>query len=83
MESHVIYKYHDQLGLDLRIDKTLEIIQRGYWFLNMRQKIEGYISNCLKCISFSPTVGKTEGYLQNIPKGNIYRIFYAVCYVPY
>jgi len=27
--------------------------------------------HCLKCISFSPISGKTEGYLHPIPKGNL------------
>jgi len=36
----------------------------------MRLKIRNYISNCLKCIEFSPIMGKREGYLRSIPKGD-------------
>ncbi|XP_063994904.1 uncharacterized protein LOC135172646 [Diachasmimorpha longicaudata] len=30
-----------------------------------------HIKNCLKCISFSPSSGKCEGYLHIVPKGNV------------
>lgn len=49
----------DHLG----IDKTLETIMKSYWFSSMRQEIREHISNCLKCIAFSPSAGKKEGYL--------------------
>jgi len=70
MESHVLYKYHDQMG-HLGIEKTLDMILKSYWFPNARRKVEEHISNCLKCISFSPQQGKKEGYLNCIPKGQI------------
>lgn len=70
MEFHIIHKYHDQLGHQ-GIEKTINSIKQTYWFPKMKEKIHDYISNCLKCISFSPSSGKIERYLQCIPKGNI------------
>ena len=70
MEFQVLNKYHDQMG-HLGIEKTFETILKSYWFPCMKQKIKNYISNCLKCIAFSPLTGKKEGYLHSIPKGQI------------
>lgn len=70
MKSHVLNKYHDQMG-HLGTEKTLETILKSHWFPCMKQKVKNYISNCLKCIAFSPSTGKKEGYLHSIPKGQI------------
>lgn len=70
MESNVIYKYHDGMG-HLGLDKVRSIVKSSYWFPNMKRKIENHIQNCLKCIAFSPSSGKVEGFLHCIPKGNI------------
>lgn len=51
MESHILFKYHDQLGY-LGIEKTMYTIIESYWFPNMKQKVQEYILNCLKCIFF-------------------------------
>lgn len=69
MEEKVIHNCHDTLG-HVGLNKTLEYISRAYWFPSMRQKIENYIKNCLKCITYSSSSGKPEGELHNIPKGN-------------
>lgn len=37
----------------------------------MKEKVKNYVSKCLKCLSFAPHSGKTEGFLHCIPKGNI------------
>lgn len=33
--------------------------------------MKSYIKNCLKCIEFAPLIGKSEGYLHAIPKGDL------------
>ena len=68
MEKHVLFRYHDQMG-HLGYTKTKEIISRTYWFPNLSKKIEDHVKNCLKCIFFSPTTGKTEGHVHIVPKG--------------
>lgn len=70
MECNVIRTCHDDLG-HLGIDKVIGNITKVYWFPNMREKVKDHISNCLRCIEFSPTSSKTEGFLQNIPKDKL------------
>lgn len=67
MESNVIRTCHDDLG-HLGVDKVVDNITKVYWFPNLREKVRNYIFNYLKCIEFSPTSGKMEGHLHNIPK---------------
>lgn len=77
MERHVIQKYHDDLG-HFGIEKTCDIISKNYWFPNLRDKVKIYIANCLKCIAFSPSVGRGEGFLNVIPKGNAPFVTYHI-----
>lgn len=44
--------------------------ERSYWFPQMKQKMKIHIKMCLKCIAFSATSGKTEGFVYNISKGD-------------
>lgn len=69
MESQVIQNCHDHLG-HLGIDKTYDYILRAYWFPDLKSKVKLYIQNCIKCLTYSPTYGKTEGILHSIPKGD-------------
>ena len=69
MECHVLRKYHDEMG-HFATEKTTDSILSNYWFPRMRDKVKTYVANCLKCISFSPSTGKREGYLNPIPKGD-------------
>lgn len=70
MESQVIRTYHDDMG-HFGLDKTHELISRTYWFPDIKNKVKKHISNCLKCIAYSYEQGKREGFLKNIPKGNL------------
>lgn len=70
MENHVLFRYHNEMG-HMRSGKMIDAIRRTYWFPRIREKCEEHIRYCLKCISFSPTCGKLEGYLHPIPKGNL------------
>lgn len=69
MENKVIANCHDNLG-HLGFDKTCEYLSRVYWFPNYRSKIKTYIQNCIKCITYSSMLGKGQGQLHNIPKGD-------------
>lgn len=68
--DNVIRICHDNMG-HVGADKVVELIQNSYWFPNMKEKVKLYISKCLKCLSFTPNSGKTEGFLYPIPKGNL------------
>jgi len=70
MEKNIIFRYHDQMGY-LGTDKISETIMKNYWFPELKAKVKTHISNCLKCISYSPASGKSEGILHSIPKGNL------------
>ena len=70
METNILHRYHDGMG-HLGIEKTMNTIRCNYWFPKMKQKVETYIRNCLKCIAYSPNSGKKEGYLHSVPKGNV------------
>lgn len=65
--SYVLRKYHDELG-HFGLEKTYGTLDKIYWFPQMRTKIKSYIQ---KCISFSPGVGRPEGLLHSISKGNL------------
>lgn len=67
MESHVMYKYHNEMG-HVGINKVVELIGKSYWFPHIASKVKNHIGNCLNCIAFSAKSGKIEGYLHNIPK---------------
>ncbi|KYN23205.1 hypothetical protein ALC57_04382 [Trachymyrmex cornetzi] len=77
MELQVMHKYHDKMG-HLGIEKTYDNVIKSYWFPDMKRKITEYIFNCLKCISFSPSAGRQEGYLHCIPKG---QLPFEICHV--
>lgn len=68
MENRIIQTHHDSL-CHLGVDKCYDYLKNAYWFPHMKQKIDNFIRNCLKCIYFSPHSGKVEGTLHSIPKG--------------
>jgi len=67
METNVIRTCHDDIG-HVGVDKTVSNISKVYWFPKMQEKVKEHIANCLRCIEFSPTSGKTEGFLHSVPK---------------
>lgn len=70
MESHVMFKYHDEMG-HVGVDKMTDLMGKTYWFPGMREKAKAHIRNCLRCIAFSANVGREEGFLHNIPKADL------------
>lgn len=75
MESNVIRANHDDKG-HFGTKKVVDFLRNTYWFPKMLKKVDVYVSNCLKCIQFSPLSGKVEGSLHCIPKGEL--PFYTV-----
>jgi hypothetical protein len=49
MEYNIIQTTHDKIG-HLGINKTYDDIRSIYWFPVMKEKIQKYIDNCLRCI---------------------------------
>lgn len=50
------------------IEKCLLRIQKHYYFPQMREKLNKFIKNCLKCIYYSPAVRSNERNLHGIYK---------------
>ncbi|KYN20066.1 Pro-Pol polyprotein [Trachymyrmex cornetzi] len=57
-------KYH---SYELECLAVIYALKRFHIYL-MREKVKEHIANCLRCIEFSPSSGKSEGFLHNIPK---------------
>jgi len=55
----------------LGVEKTSQAITQNYWFPKFREKVENHIRNCLKCIAYAPKAGKTERFVNIIPKDNV------------
>ena len=68
MQGQVIRDCHDQGHFGVR--KTKELIEREFWFANMKTRIEHVIASCVPCIMANRKAGKLEGYLNPIPKGD-------------
>lgn len=70
MEDNVIRANHEQVGHQ-GVSKTHEFLSRVYWFPDMRAKINKFIANCLKCITYNTCTGRVEGTLHCPEKGNV------------
>lgn len=67
MEESVMRMMHENYG-HLGIDKCANQIQKHYWFPFMREKLNRFIRNCLKCIFYSALPRSNEQNLYSIPK---------------
>lgn len=67
MEQLLIAQVHEKIG-HFGIDKCHEQIRLHYWFPGMRNKIETYVRNCIKCIVHSAPNRPSEHSLYSIPK---------------
>jgi hypothetical protein len=70
MEYNIISDSHNVMGHQ-GIDKTMEYVKRVYWFPEIKEKVQNFIKNCLKCITYSPKSGKVEGKLHCPEKGDL------------
>ena len=70
MTNNGIRTCQDDLG-HIGLEKVVEKLMTVYWFPKLRKQVKDYIANYLKCIEFSPKNGKSEGYLNSIPKNKI------------
>jgi len=69
MREQVILSCHDEM-CHVDENNTVELIKQIYWSPKLTELVKKYISNCLRCIIFSPKEGKGEGLLNMIDKGN-------------
>lgn len=69
MIQDVIRMCHDEIG-HVGPEKTIDLINKTYWFPGMRVRVKDYISNCVKCLTYSVPTGKVEGKLHVYEKGS-------------
>lgn len=56
---------HDDAGHS-SAEKTLQRMQRNYWFAGMRRFVNKYVKACLSCAYYKHTAGKKQGKLNTI-----------------
>jgi hypothetical protein len=68
MVAEIIKTAHEKGHFHVR--KMTEILGKEYYIQNLPKKIEKHIRGCIKCILSERKLGKAEGYLYPIPKGD-------------
>lgn len=66
-EDNIMRLIHEKYG-HVGIEKCAMQIQKNYWFPNMREKLNRFIRNCLKCIYYSPAPRSNERNLYSIDR---------------
>lgn len=69
MQMETVGKVHVENG-HFAVRKVQELIEREFWFPEMKKKIEKYIANCIPCIMAERKKGKKECLLKPIEKGD-------------
>jgi hypothetical protein len=69
MEYNVIRDNHNVMGYQ-DVNKTMEYVKRVSWSPELKEKVQNFIKNCLKCITYSPKSWKVEGKLHYPEKGD-------------
>lgn len=59
--------FHDE-QCHVGIDKTLESIQRHFWFPRMRYFVAKYVQHCLVCAVKKTRSGPLQGFITNVEK---------------
>lgn len=66
-EDNIMRTIHEKYG-HLGVEKCTNQIQKYYWFPHMREKMNVFIKNCLKCIYYSSLSRSNERNLYPIEK---------------
>lgn len=68
MVNNIIKFVHEKIGHQA-VNKCCQQLQKHYWFPHMKNSVQNFIQNCIKCIMYSaPTRSKQQRNLYNIPK---------------
>lgn len=59
---------HDLAG-HFAVDRTIEKLQKDFWFSNMKRYVKHHINMCIDCLVNKKKGGKKTGYLHLIPPG--------------
>ena len=68
IKEKILTKYHDSIvaGHPGRT-KTLELVSRNYYWINMTKDVNQYVDSCLICQSNKPSWQPLPGLLQPLP----------------
>lgn len=69
MEVEVIQNGHEHGHFSAQ--KTIHRIQQQYFIPHLEKKVNQFLSNCIKCIIHNKKLGKREGFLNCIDKGEV------------
>lgn len=67
MEQQLIHHMHEKIG-HFGSNKCYEQMKTNYWMPHMKDKIEIFTKNCVKCIMYSAPARPSERSLYSIPK---------------
>ena len=66
--QHILEEHHDvPTAGHLGVERTLEMLQRVYWWKGIRQSVKEYIRTCPKCQMFKTENQAPKGLRQAIP----------------
>ena len=68
MENEIIRLEHEKGHF--AVEKTINAVEQKFFVPHLRQKVEKIIHNCVKCILYNKKLGKQEGHLHVIDKGD-------------
>ena len=69
VKAKLLMRYHDDpLAGHFGLDKTIELIQRKYYWPRMREDIEEYIASCQACQLMKPRRHRPYGELVSLPR---------------
>ena len=67
LERHVLKMAHDAVTMGHPgVTKMYLFLKDRYYIVNLKRKVEDYISHCLSCAKFKIKPGAKEGYIKNI-----------------
>jgi hypothetical protein len=66
--TQVIFENHDgKIAGHLGVKKTIELIERNFYWPNLRTAVQLYVSTCIPCQQIKPSNKKKAGLLQPLP----------------
>ncbi|CAF1310430.1 unnamed protein product [Adineta ricciae] len=70
--------YHDHpMSGHFGVGRTLHKVRTKFWWPNMRQSIEQYISSCILCSQFNIVRSKPEGHLRSFePPAEVFQVMH-------
>lgn len=68
MRKGLVIAAHDLSG-HFAVDRTIQRLQKDYWFANMKRYVKQHIRMCIDCLVCKKPGGKKPGFLHPITPG--------------